>query len=172
MRATHLASARAHQVIDAERWDDPSLAWDLGAMAWPSATALDRFTQGFAAIRRGDRARANAEMAALDRELGDTDNPLARLIGQELRAALLRADGRKPDAEALLRTIAADFAALPVDFGPPDFVKPPMELLGEWLLEDNRPADAKAAFTSALTAMPGRILSLRGLQLAAGRSGS
>ena len=66
----------------------------------------------------------------------------------------------------MLVAVAAEAAALPVDFGPPDLVKPPRELLGEWLLEDGRPAEASRAFEAALAATPGRLLSLRGLAAA------
>jgi hypothetical protein len=85
------------------------------------------------------------------------------LLTSELRAALLRAEGQKAEAEKLLTEVAKATKALPAEFGPPDFVKPPYELLGEWLLADGRLVEARQAFTDALALMPGRLLSLRGL---------
>jgi len=90
------------------------------------------------------------------------------VLADELRAALLRADGRKADAEQLLRRAGDQAAALPAEFGPPDLVKPPQELLGEWLLADGRIADARAAFARALELWPGRLRARQGLAKAGG----
>jgi cytochrome c-type biogenesis protein CcmH/NrfG len=60
---------------------------------------------------------------------------------------------------------------LPVDFGPPELVKPVHELLGEWLLEARRPKEAEQAFTRALALAPGRLRSLQGLVRAATAAG-
>jgi tetratricopeptide (TPR) repeat protein len=173
-RHTALAQARAHQVINAQRWDDPAVAWDLGQLGWPGAEAGHRLMQGLRALRAGDRAAAAAHLAAI-RALPGVINPepgpaeLPGLMADALEAAAWRADGRQADAEAQLRKTATRFAALPSEFGPPDFVKPPHELLGEWLLEDGRYADARRAFTESLAMMPGRLLSVRGLEQARGR---
>jgi len=78
-----------------------------------------------------------------------------------------------PDAAvAALRTAAAAEDRLPIEFGPPAIDKPSYELLGETLLTSGQPAEAAAAFEAALARAPERTASLRGLMLAADRSGN
>lgn len=164
-RTPDLAWARAHQVITAERWDDPSLAWPLvvGPDA-PVYRAVDAFARAFAALHRGQPAEATALAAEISRTAAlKGAGAVPGLLGRELEAAIDRAAGRKDQALKNLLAVARDAALLPVDFGPPDLVKPPQELLGEWYLEDGRAADARRAFEAALAATPGRLLSIRGL---------
>lgn len=160
-----LLLAAAHQVIDAERWTDPAFAWPLAVEDLsPTTRAITLFTSGFAALSRADRATASAAVERMQKiESGTGLASMPGLLTSELRAAVLRAEGRKSDAEKLLTEVAKATKSLPAEFGPPDLVKPPYELLGEWLLADGRVAEARQAFTEALALMPGRLLSLRGL---------
>ncbi len=177
-RLAYLAQARAQQVFASARWDDPALGWEVPVPAdATNPRAADRFTLGFAALQRGERALAERHAAALDSLRGATPGDFGGLpevpgiLGDELRAALLRADGRTDTARALLQAAGDRLGALPMEFGPPDVVKPPHELLGEWLLADGRPAEAVRAFTRALELMPGRRVALLGLAAAARQSG-
>jgi len=165
---SHLAITRAQQVISGERWDDPSLAWAIGLTgAPPVARAVDAFARGYAAVRAGDAAKASSAVAEIDAiDSGPGLASMPALLAKELKAAIAHAAGARVDAERMLREVAEASAALPAEFGPPDFVKPPYELLGEWLLEANRPMEAKQAFVRALALMPGRLLSTRGLSRA------
>ena len=167
-RRAILATARAQQVVTGERWTDPSLAWRIDVPAGAQTErAVDAFARAFASLRSGDVAAATRiaeEMGAIPGDSGH--NTLPALLTSELRAALQRAAGHKPEAERMLRSVASAAAALPVDFGPPDLVKPPAELLGEWLLEDGRAGEAKSAFVASLASNPGRWLSVRGLAAA------
>jgi Tfp pilus assembly protein PilF len=61
--------------------------------------------------------------------------------------------------------------AMPMEYGPPDVVKPSHELLGEMLLELGRPDEAKVEFERALALAPQRALSLAGLAHAAHLAG-
>ncbi len=177
-RRAYLGNARAQQVFNARRWDDPALAWSINlADAGAIPRSVDAFTRGYAALARGDRAAAEAEAEAIEQLAGQGVGPLggltevSELLGKELRAALQRASGDKAGAVAALRGMAEASATLPMEYGPPDFVKPPYELLGEWLLEDGDAAGAQAAFTRSLQVMPGRLLSLEGLATAARATG-
>jgi hypothetical protein len=105
-------------------------------------------------------------VTTLERNANSAGAEIPGLLARQLQAALSRARGDTSGAELQLRAVASAAAALPVEFGPPDFAKPPYELLGEWLLADGRPADARQAFEAALAFMPGRLLSLRGLKQA------
>jgi tetratricopeptide (TPR) repeat protein len=162
----HLMAMASQQVVTGERWNDSAIALLGGAesLLRPEAKALPLFTRGYAALQRGDRAVAAAALEQLEKTSTDTAAGEAqRLLVSELKAVLLRADGRKPEAEALLREVATKASALPVEFGPPEFAKPPWELLGEWYLADARTEEAHQAFTKSLALMPGRLLSVRGL---------
>lgn len=169
--AAHLAWTRAQQVINTERWGDPSLGWRLDVPAGSrTAQAVDGFARGFAALNHGNLAVAETLASNLaTMPSGQGLDSLPALLAGQLSAALTRARGNKPGAEAQLRAVAARSLTLPAEFGPPDFVKPPFELLGEWFLADGRFADAKQAFGQALALMPGRWLSLRGLDQATQR---
>jgi hypothetical protein len=164
-RRAHLALARAQQVVSGERWNDPALQWELAIPdRLPSIGAADAFARGFAALRRGDTTTAERIAGEIRRvPSGPGPEGVPALLARELEAVLARARGDKAGAERSLKEVAAAAAALPVEFGPPEFVKPPAELLGEWLLEDGRPAEARQAFTAALSLTPGRLLSVRGL---------
>jgi hypothetical protein len=164
----HLALARAHQAITAERWTDAALDWPLETAALPPLfAAVDAFARGFVALRRGDSSAAAAIHADLERVAGAAaSSEIPKLLAGQLDAALMRERGDKAGAERRLREVAVRAAALPVEFGPPDFVKPPYELLGEWLLADGRAADARQAFEASLALMPGRLRSTRGLEQA------
>ncbi len=164
-RRMHLALARAQQVISTERWDDPSLGWVINlAGTGPTGRAVDAFARGYAAVRSGDLGRASAVLVEA-KGIGSGPGLAAvpALLAEELEAALARAAGKPTEAERILREVAEASTALPSEFGPPDFVKPPYELLGEWLLEDNRPREAKTVFARSLVLMPGRLSSVRGL---------
>jgi tetratricopeptide (TPR) repeat protein len=167
-RRVHLALARAQQVITGERWTDSTLGWQLELPNdWANARAVDGFARGYAALRRGDAPIATAIAGELDAlPVGPGLAATPRLLAKELRASLARAAGKKADAEVLLREVVTGAAALPMEFGPPEFVKPPSELLGEWLLEDGRATEAKRAFEAALATMPGRLRSTLGLAAA------
>jgi hypothetical protein len=167
-RRVHLALARAQQVITGERWTDSTLGWQLELPNdWANARAVDGFARGYAALRRGDAPIATAIAGELDAlPVGPGLAATPRLLAKELRASLARAAGKKADAEVLLREVVTGAAALPMEFGPPEFVKPPSELLAEWLLEDGRATEAKRAFEAALATMPGRLRSTLGLAAA------
>lgn len=159
-RRSHLALARAQHVITSERWDDPSLRWELPLEdGLINARAADAFARGYAAIKRGDLTAAasiSATMRSLPAGTGLASMP--SLLHRQLEASMLRARGDKAGAERALREVAAEASALPVEFGPPDFVKPPFELLGEWMREDGRHADARTVFDVARASTPGRWL--------------
>lgn len=170
-----LAFMRAHYVIDGERWGDPVVSWQLTvASAAVAALATDSFTLGLAALKRGDvpaaaRAAANL-MNASAAATGDT-RVTVELLGKQLRASIASAAGRHADAIALARETAVTEETLPYEFGPPQFVKPTHELLGEILLAAGKPADAQVAFNRSLARMPGRSRSLVGLARAASAAG-
>jgi tetratricopeptide (TPR) repeat protein len=171
-----LLAMRAHYVINSERWTDPALAWTLDTPnAGGIARAMDSFAAGYAALKAGDKARArelHAELAQMS--TGSTvsvafsaNTQVPGILERELRAMLLWNDGNRNEALSLLREAAKVEDAIPLEFGPPDVVKPAHELLGELLLESGQAAEAQREFVKALALAPGRSLSLLGLGRAA-----
>jgi tetratricopeptide (TPR) repeat protein len=79
--------------------------------------------------------------------------------------------GETDRALATLRRAADAEEAIPFEFGPPFIDKPTRELLGELLLRQGRPADARRAFEAALARAPERTASLAGLEKAARAAG-
>lgn len=174
----YLASMRAYYVINAERWDDPIMAWEIPLEdAGAVSQGIDRFTRGYAAARRGDVAAAKRQLEAMHAGTVGQNDPYGgnstgtSALRLELEAAIALASGDTAHAVAKLRDANGIEDALPVEFGPPDIVKPSWELLGEVLLSQGRAAEAQAAFTHALALAPKRALSLRGLVAAASAAG-
>jgi tetratricopeptide (TPR) repeat protein len=170
---------RAHQVILTEQWDDPSLGWEIPNPPGTTPRAIEEFVQGYAALQRGDRRQAQARRGSLtalaEEAARKGDTPIGRalpgILGRELEAAILHAEGRGDEAVTLLQQAAEQEASLPVEFGPPFIVKPTFELLGEVLLALDRPAEAVRAFTRALDLAPRRAPSLLGLARSADKAG-
>ena len=79
-----------------------------------------------------------------------------------LEAMIEHRAGNKTQAHALAARAAASDDALPFAFGPPSVFKPPHELAGELLLEDQQLQAALAQFDIALKTAPQRTQSLLG----------
>ncbi len=166
---SYLATMRAHHVVNTERWDDASLAWEIDlAGTWPMAQAMDAFTVGYAATRRGDVPLAQSSLDRLRRVVNEhPDEREAQVLRLELEATLLHRDGKREAAAALLREATAIEDGLPAEYGPPDVVKPSHELLGEMLLADGEARAAQWEFERALALAPKRARALLGLGRAA-----
>jgi hypothetical protein len=179
-RQNYMLSMRAHYLISTERWDDGVADWPIDApLAAPGPKSIDAYAVGVAQLRRGRRAEAEHALARLegiakanqqDNLYGANPRVPAILAGQ-LKAQLLWDRGKKAEALALLRAATADADALPLEFGPPDIVKPTHELLGELLLADQQAVEAQREFLRGLELTPGRSLSLVGLVRAATAAG-
>jgi tetratricopeptide (TPR) repeat protein len=176
----YLARMRAHYLVNSERWNDQVTTWDIPlADASPSARAIDAFALGYSALEIGKRETAAhflRELESLAAEADSGETPNARALPEILRLqleAVLWVDGNRLDAAVLnVRKAARLEDGLPLEFGPPDIVKPSHELLGELLLEMGRPTEAVRAFEAALRLAPRRSLSLLGLSRAAEAAGA
>jgi tetratricopeptide (TPR) repeat protein len=174
-----LIVARAHYVINSERWLDPVLGWKLEAPStFPVISAIDAFTHAYSALKAGRRAEAeqlqtelarrNATERSRDAASGD-ESPV--ILEMELRAIMAVQAGDNEGAVRILREAAAREDAIPFEFGPPDIIKPTHELLGEVLLSAGRAAEAVREFSRALELAPGRSRALLGLARAAAATG-
>jgi tetratricopeptide (TPR) repeat protein len=176
-----LAWMRAHYVVSTEAWDSPIAGWTIELGDKPGvANIRDRFVQGLAALHRGDRAaaeRAQAELEALQSgasgtsDEGDEVAQVGAILVRQLGAALKLGAGQAEGALALMHEATALEDAMPVDFGPPQVIKPSHEMLGEMLLELRQPAASEQEFVRALQGAPRRARSLVGLVRAAVQAG-
>lgn len=171
-----LLSMRAQYIINSERWTDAVLQWPLDTPnAGAVARVIDAYTSAYAARKAGNGAQAREHHEELLRRARGTpgadaysaNGTVTDVLNRQLRGLLRLDDGDTASALALLRDAAKVEDAIPMEFGPPDVVKPSHELLGEVLLELKRPAEAQREFVRALELAPGRARSLLGLGRAA-----
>lgn len=179
-RQNYLLTMRAHYLIGTERWDDGVADWTLEAPQSASGPrALDAYATGVSQLRRGKRAEAEQTLVKLEgiAKGSQADNVygasprVPQILAGQLKAQIMWEKGKKAEAIGLLRAATKDVDALPLEFGPPDIVKPTHELLGELLLANGNALEAQAEFIKALDLTPGRSLSLIGLEKAATAAG-
>jgi tetratricopeptide (TPR) repeat protein len=168
----YLLTMRAHYLIASRQWNDPARNWEIdrdGVGTIP--LAIDAFVLGFAAVQRGDRVEAGQHLAELHTTAAMTPARIPTILVKELEAALLIDEGKVAQSLPLLLQATALEDSLPVDYGPPDVVKPTHELLGEAFMRLAQPRDAQRHFSRALELAPKRALSLLWLLRAATAAG-
>jgi tetratricopeptide (TPR) repeat protein len=89
------------------------------------------------------------------------------ILDLQLRALVLLDAKKEDEALATLREAARLEDAIPLEFGPPDVVKPTHELLGEILFDLKETEASFKEFKRALELAPGRSRTLLGLGRAA-----
>jgi hypothetical protein len=181
--AFHLSSIPARYALERRDWKsaaaleprpDASLSWDR--FPWPEAVTW--FARGLGAARSGDVPAA----AAAETRLGELRDASQRL-GEELwmrQTEILRlgvagwrmhAAADDGDAERLLREAVGLEETTPKHPVTPAPTLPAAELLGDLLLELDRPADALLAYEASLRSAPNRFHSLVGAARSARASG-
>lgn len=176
----HYAYARAYFVVESQQWRDRPPAPDRSLLS-PPALAAHLFAEGFAAVKNGDVAAAQAALSDLEhafqadaheghhgaaRALSPAEREGIAVTTTQLRGLVALARGDRDAGVALLQEAAKAEDVMPYEYGPPFPVKPARELLGEALLEAGRTAEAATQFTLALKRNPGRAAALRGLAAA------
>ena len=136
------------------------------------------FIAGYSAAKLGDAATADqaaVQLHAMAERAASGGNAYAAkpftIMEKELSASAQLARGQKEDAARLAKEAADVEATMSAPSGPPDPIKPAVELYAEVLLEAGRPAEAAAAFEKSLQRTPNRSASVRGLAQAT-KSGS
>ncbi|MCP4201270.1 MAG: hypothetical protein GY769_04975 [bacterium] len=145
----------------------------------------DLFASGYRALREDDsevararlgeiRERLKAHRAKLSEEDSLSDGSggqmalkKATVLERSLAALIALESGNEAQAIALLDQATELESSLPLEFGPPDIVKPSHELYGEVLLGLGRSQEAIRLFEAALDRAPRRTASLFGLAQAA-----
>ena len=165
---SELSSMRARYVIETS-------SWQLMAAESNFGNANELFAIGMSAARAGnatlaERARQALADRARDPREGDL-RPAVALMEREVAALVALAARRGNEAVGILQAAAQSEAQLPPPLGLPEPIKPAPELLGEALIELDRPAEAVDFFQQALRRNANRSLSVLGLARAAAASG-
>jgi tetratricopeptide (TPR) repeat protein len=139
------------------------------------------YTRGMAAAQKNapDARKHIDELQALEQRAGKEDLPgiglpLPKILAiqrLEIAAAASASKGRLDEAIKRMEKAAAMEDSAPPQPGPPPLIKPAHELLGEMLLQADRPADAEKQFGAALFRYTSRARSLLGAARAAARQG-
>ncbi len=193
---SYFASMRGTHLLHTDQWDSDLANFqvsmdDMGIVP----QAQYNFTEGWLAWHRCDAARLDsivnvmkearkkASLLVSDQGLpmcnaassfqspNQLDLDWAQVMELELEALQFRLVGNDRAAEARLRAAAELQSSLSYDYGPPAILKPAHEMLGEFLLEKGKAAQALQQFEIALERAPRRRLALQG-KLAAAQAAS
>lgn len=177
--AFHLASTQARYALERRDWraaaaivprEPATLAWDR----YPWAEAISQFAYGLGAVHLGKLDEAQAagtrleELEAAARKSGE--ELFGRNIGVlrlELAAWSAHMEGRDEASLALMREAVDLEGSTPKHAVTPGPTLPALELLGDLLMEQRKPADALVAYRRSLELYPNRYNSLRGAERAA-----
>lgn len=153
------------------RWQE-MLTEPAPPLTEPFATGIWRYGRGLAFVARGDEARAEAELGALEalqqhEAFRTTLKELPLLTNLQIAARIVRGElasqrGQHDAAVALLREATALEDGIPYN-EPPVWHQPPRQVLGALLLAAGRPADAEAEYRADLTRFRENGWSLFGL---------
>jgi hypothetical protein len=137
------------------------------------------FIAGMSAAKMGDAGAADqaADQLREMRERTEAEgNAYAAkpftIMEKELEALAQFARGQKDDAARLAKDAADIDLTLGAPSGPPQPIKPALELYGDVLLEAGRAKEAAAAYEQELLRTPNRTPSVKGLDRAKGKPGA
>lgn len=173
-----LAAIPARYALERGDWAGASRL-NVRSTAYPYTDAITWFARGMGAARLGEIATAQnsvRQLAAIQQRLVDTHEPYwARQIEIQridVVAWIALADKHSDRALAEMRKAADLEDATEKSAVTPGPIAPASELLGEMLLELNRPGDAQRAFEATLRREPNRFRSLYGAARAAQQVGN
>ena len=173
-----IAAIPARYALERGAWAE-AVQLPLHPSPVPFADAVTWFARGLGGARSGDSATADSAVAALDR-LGDRlaaagEGYWVEQVGiqrSEVAAWRSFAVGRTADALADMRKAVDREDATEKNAITPGPLAPAHELLGEMLLEANRPQAALAEFEESMRREPKRFRTLAGAVKAARAAGN
>jgi hypothetical protein len=178
-----IAAAQARYPLERRQWTDAAAleARTHGSFPWdkyPWYESITYFARGLGAARSGDVAAARKAVEKLDvfyeRSVNAGQEYWAVLVDAQRKTVAAWAALAKGEKEQALKTMreAADIEDS-VDKHPvtPGAVLPARELLGDMLVELDKPAEAMEAYEANLKISPNRFNSLYGAGHAAERAG-
>lgn len=173
---------RARYIMESARWEKLELPAAPAAaggdhanmpgmnMGPSQGSATWIYIVGVSAAKLGDLGTAEAAEAQLkglrEKAQGGPNAYAARphiVREKELGAIVRWAKGQKEEAIALAKAAADVELTMEAPSGPPDPIKPALELYAEMLADAGRDKDAAAAFEQALLRTPNRTPSVQGL---------
>jgi hypothetical protein len=172
-----LAAIPARYALERGAWADAAaLVAQPGPYGYPDA--LTWFAKALGSARSGDAAGTRAAIAELatlrDGLAAKKETYWAEQVQIQHEAAsawLAFAEGRQADGLAAMQAAAALEDKTEKAAVTPGPLAPARELVGEMLLQMNRPAEALQAFEATLTHEPNRFRALSGAARAAGLAG-
>src|SRR5262249_10820353 len=149
------------------------------AMGRYNGGATWTFIAGLSAAKLGDAAAADKAveqlhgMAARAESSGNAyrAKPFA-IMERELAAVVRLARGQKDEALRLAKEAVDIELTMSAPSGPPDPIKPPLELYADVLLDAGRAKEAAQAYAEELLPTPNRTPALKGLARAKNISGT
>jgi tetratricopeptide (TPR) repeat protein len=181
MRARHIQETGQWEKLELPAAAPPMAGGDHAAMpgmnmgpSQGSATWI--YIVGVSAAKLGDFATADAaeaQLKALREKAQAGPNAYAvrphTVREKELGAIIRWAKGQKEEAIGLAKAAVDVEVTMEAPSGPPDPIKPALELYGELLAEAGRDKEAAAAFEQSLLRTPNRTPSVKGLAQVAAR---
>jgi hypothetical protein len=172
-----LAAMPARFALEREAWAEAAaLTPHPSPFHWPDA--VTRFARAIGAARRGNvaAARQDIEKLAAIRDTLEAANDAYWTDQVEIQrrgalAWVTLAEGRQDEALALMRETATQEDATEKAAITPGPIKPARELLGDMLMQMNRPAEALAEYEATLKKEPNRFRALHGAARAAAAAG-
>jgi tetratricopeptide (TPR) repeat protein len=177
--AFHLASTRTRYALERRAWNEAALlvprepaTLDWDRFAWPEA--IVRFARGLGAAHLGNVTEARAAGKRLEELEGTTSKAGEDLFARSIQVLRLELDawiayreGQGEASVALMREAAKLEASTPKPAVTPGPTLPAPEMLGDLLMELNRPAEALASYEHSLQLYPRRFNGLLGAARAA-----
>jgi len=168
-----------HQWAEAAALELPPNAFPGGRWAWTEANLHFARALGLSHTGKTEVARMEVQKLASLRDTlaalgGINDKYWADQIEIQRESAeawITLAEGKGEDALRLMRSAADHEDRTDKNNVTPGVILPARELLGDMLLERNKPADAMVEFEAALRTSPNRFNSLSGAARAAKRAG-
>jgi tetratricopeptide (TPR) repeat protein len=172
--AFHLASTQARYALERHAWSEAvalvprePAARDWNRFAWPEA--ITHFARGLGAAHLNDQqlAAASAQrLAALEASMRTAGEEIfannIQVLRLELNAWVAHASGKQQEGIDLMQQAAALEFSTPKHAVTPGPTLPAEELLGDMLMEEERPAAAVSAYRRALNLYPNRLNSTLG----------
>ncbi len=142
----------------------------MPGMAYGGGSATWAFIAGMSAAKLGDAAtaeKAEAQLRALREKAEAGGNAYAAkapaIMEKEVAAIANLARGQKDEAARLAKEAVDIELTMSAPSGPPEPIKPALELYGDVLLEGGHLKEAAAAYEQALLRTPNRTPSVKGL---------
>ena len=181
--AFHLAAIPARYLVERRQWAEAAalpenspatIPWDI--FSWP--VAMNQFARGLGAARSGDLEGAREAVAKLEGLKTRADENAEDYFATQIEIGRLAVEGwaahlagQSDDAVELLRASAELEASTQKHPVTPGAILPAYELLGDLLLELDRPGEALAAYEASLETWPGRFNTMLGAARAASAAG-